>query len=191
MAVEIEAKMKVSDFTLVRQKLTELGAVGRGIVLETNIFFDTDDRSLLASDQGLRLRQKKHLGNGEEKYVITFKGPRQHGKLKNREEIELPVGNSRDTVSLFDKLGFHRVLSFEKRRETWILDQCMVELDELPCLGCYVEIEGASEEIILGVRDKLGLSDRPIIKEGYIALLTSYLQEQGDRRSVIAFAQAK
>ena len=75
------------------------------------------------------------------------------------------------------------MLSFEKRRETLELDGCKVELDELPHLGSFVEIEGPDEEAVLRVREKLGLADRPIVKTSYIALLMGYLQERGQRRS--------
>lgn len=187
MPVEIEAKMKVADFAPVKRKLAELGAVHRSSVLETNLFFDTDDRTLLAADQGLRLRQQKDLSSGRERFVITFKGPRQHGPLKNREETEIAVDSEKNTIALFEKLGFHRVLSFEKRRESWMLDGCEIDLDELPHLGFYVEIEAPSEPPILELRKKLGLGERPVVKESYIALLMTYLQEHGDSRRVVTF----
>ena len=51
MPVEIEAKMKVDDLSVVRERLKQAGAEHDGAVLETNVFFDTDDRSLLAADK--------------------------------------------------------------------------------------------------------------------------------------------
>ena len=56
--IEIEAKMSVPDLDVVRARLRELGATPLGSVLETNTFFDTEDRSLLAADEGLRLRKR-------------------------------------------------------------------------------------------------------------------------------------
>ena len=52
------------------------GASEAGKVLETNAFFDAEDRTLLAEDKGLRLRTNHDLQSGAEKYIITFKGPR-------------------------------------------------------------------------------------------------------------------
>src|SRR5579862_2657794 len=87
MAVEIEAKMAVEDLSQVRAKLTELNAQRIGQFFETNTFFDNEDRSLLAADKGLRLRLKRNIATGDEDHIITFKGPRQHGALKSREEV--------------------------------------------------------------------------------------------------------
>lgn len=187
MAVEIEAKMKVADFAPIREKLKQLGAVEQGSVLESNTFFDSDDRSLLAADKGLRLRQKTRLSDNSESFIITYKGPRQQSAVKNREELELSVASGKDATGLLEILGFHRILTFEKRRETWILENCEVELDEIPHLGNFVEIEGPREELILQLREKLGLGDRPMVRESYIALLMTYLQEHGETKRVVRF----
>ena len=191
MPVEIEAKMSVPDLEAMRARLREAGAERAGRALETNTFFDTEDRSLLASDQGLRLRRNLDRDTAAEEHVITYKGPRQHGQLKSREEVELSVENSDAAVLLLERLGFARMLSFEKRRESWRLGGCKVELDELPYLGSFVEVEGPGEQPVLAVREQLGLADRPIVKSSYVALLMGYLQERGRSRKIVTFADAK
>lgn len=187
MPLEIEAKMKVPDLAAVRRRLQECGAISLGAVLETNTFFDTEDRSLLARDQGLRLRHTRNAQTAAELTTITFKGPRHNGLLKTRQERELVVGNAKDASVLLESLGFARVLSFQKRRESWELAGCRIELDELPHLGTFVEIEGPDEQTILKVREMLHLADRPLIRAGYVALLMAYLQEKGITDSFITF----
>jgi adenylate cyclase class 2 len=187
MAVEIEAKMKVADLGKVRAKLEEVGATKSGEVFEINTFFDTDDRSLLAADQGLRLRVNRDVATGKEVYIYTFKGPRLHGKLKSREELELEVGDPKDGERFLIALGYTKILSFEKRRHKWKLDGCSIELDELPHLGVFVEIEGPDEATVLRVRDKIDLSKAPIIKSSYIAMLVGHLQEQGVHERSVTF----
>jgi adenylate cyclase class 2 len=187
MAVEIEAKMRVRDLSVVRDRLKATGAVSAGSVVELNTFFDTEDRSLLAADQGLRLRVNRNTADGTERYIITYKGPRQHGQLKSREENELTVTSDRDAIALLRCLGFKQVISFEKRRESWKLGGCSVELDELPFLGTFVEIEGPSEEAVLKVRTNLNLGDEPVVRASYIALLTTHLQERGETQREIRF----
>ncbi len=179
MPVEIEAKMRVKSLDPLREKLKQTGAIQKSRVFEINTFFDTEDRSLLAADQGLRLRVNRPADGGDPTFIITFKGPRLHGQLKSRDETELVVASDRDAVSMLQCLGFARVRSFEKRRESWSLQDCKVELDELPRLGPFVEIEGPSDEVVLKVRELLGLSNEPIVRASYIALLTTYLQEKG------------
>jgi adenylate cyclase class 2 len=187
MALEIEAKMKVSDHSAIREKLKATGAKPAGAVLEVNTFFDTEDRSLLAADEGLRLRQQRDIAGGVNTYIITFKGPRTHGQLKSREEVEVTVGSDKDAVALLGCLGFSRVMSFQKKRESWKLGGCSIELDEVPYLGTYIEIEGPSEDAVLKVRELLQLSDIPIVRASYIALLTTYLQEKGIVQKEIKF----
>jgi adenylate cyclase class 2 len=190
MAVEIEAKMAVPSHDAVRARLTELGAERLGRVLETNTFFDTEQRSLLAADEGLRLRRNLNVDTNADEHVITFKGPRQPGALKSREEIELAVASSDDAVQLLERLGFVRMLSFEKRRESWRLDACKVELDEVPYLGSFVEVEGHDEQSVLAVREQLGLSGAPMLKSSYIAMLMSHLEERGQPGRIVTFAEA-
>jgi adenylate cyclase class 2 len=187
MPVEIEAKMKVPDLSPVRVRLQELAGELRGAVIETNTFFDTKDHSLLAKDQGLRLRHARDPVSHSEVSTITFKGPRLHGQLKSREERELTVSSAKDSMALLESLGFARVLSFQKRRESWMLEGCHVELDELPYLGVFVEIEGPDEKTVLRVREQLHLGDRPLIKASYIALLMAHLQERGISDRVVTF----
>lgn len=179
MALEIEAKLKVDDLDVVRRRLRERSARMRGLFMETNVFFDTRDRRLLSTDEGLRLRINRDERSRQERSVITFKGPRLAGPLKSREEIELTVDCPTRAVSLLKHLGYARILSFEKLRESWELNGCEVELDTLPLIGTFVEIEGPDEEAVLAVRDLLDLSDVSIIQPSYIALLLAYLQEKG------------
>src|SRR5436309_2052695 len=93
MPVEIEAKMSVESFEPVRDRLREVGARRAGEHLELNTFFDTEDRSLLAADEGLRLRLEQEVPAGRERRIITWKGPRQLGPLKSREEMEIEVAD--------------------------------------------------------------------------------------------------
>ncbi|MCC6421892.1 MAG: class IV adenylate cyclase [Phycisphaerales bacterium] len=187
MPLEIEAKMKVNDLEAVRGRLQAVGAACAGRFLETNTFFDTEDRSLLAADKGLRLRINRDLAGQGEQYILTFKGPRLHGSLKTRQEQELMVVEADSAVEFLLQLGYAPVLRFEKRRERWELDHCHVELDEMPYLGCYVEIEGPSEQAVLEVRSRLQLADRPLVRASYIGLLMSHLQENNLPQREIVF----
>lgn len=179
MGIEIEAKIKVDDLDQFRNRLQDAGAEKVGTYLESNTFFDTEDRSLLAADEGLRLRINRDEATGTDENIVTYKGPRNHGQLKSREEIELQVTHPNAMIDIFERLRFHRVLTFEKKRESWKLADCKVEMDTLPHLGTYVEIEGPRDASVLAVRRQLGLADRHLITASYIAMLMTYLQENG------------
>lgn len=189
MGVEIEAKMAVESFEPVMGRLRALAARKLGDHFEVNTFFDTQDRSLLASDEGLRLRHDRNALAARERHVITYKGPRREGAVKSREEIEFEVSDAAAAAQLFERLGYLRTLSFEKRRQSWELDGCRVELDEVPRLGRFVEIEGPDEPSVMRCRERLGLSDRPLIKSGYASMLTTHLRERGEASENVRFGQ--
>ena len=187
MANEIEAKMKVESFDAVRRWLEEIGARRVGKVLETNTFFDTPDGRLVREGKGLRVRHSRDDETGQQRHVVTFKGPPHKGELKIREEIEFTPDDGEAAAALLQAIGFEVVLSFEKRRETWERDDCEVVLDELPILGLFVEIEGSGEAPVMRLREKLGLADRPLIRTGYATMLAERLNKSSDRRTRITF----
>lgn len=194
MGVEIEAKMRLTSRELMVEKLEKIGASFVAELSETNSYFDTADGELKSTDQGLRTRiEVINAGTAKEQIVttITHKGPRAHGALKSRDETELVVDNARDAARLLGALGYHHVLTFEKRRTRYVLDDCRVELDELPVIGSFVEIEGPSEAKVLAVREKLGMGNSPVIKSSYIAMLKTHLQETHSESVVMKFQDGK
>jgi predicted adenylyl cyclase CyaB len=186
MGMEIEAKMRVEDQGAVVEVLRGCGAVEVGDYLEINSFYDTADRALLAKDEGLRLRVARELGSRKERYVLTHKGENLPGVLKMREETELVVESGEDAEKLLERLGFVRYLRFEKRRRSWELDECKIELDRLPVLGRFVEIEGPSEAAVMAMREKLRLGDLPLVKRGYASMVRRHLDETGKKELVFA-----
>jgi adenylate cyclase class 2 len=176
MSTETEAKMKVADLAAVRKKLEALGGTRKAKELETNTFFDASDSRLRLADRGLRIREATDE-NGKTRFLITMKGPMQQGQFKTREEIEFSADNADAVRKIFENLGYEATLSFQKRRESWLFGGCEVELDELPYLGTYVEIEGKDEKSISAARSALGLMEFPLISTGYISLLWRYLEE--------------
>ncbi len=191
MAIELEAKIRVDDVAAVRATLLEIGASKLGHRLELNIYFDTTDRKLLAGDEGLRIRSIWSLdGNSAAaaKHVITFKGRQEAGSaLKSREEIEFNVDQNEPATELLKRLGYHAELGFEKRRESWSFAGCAIELDELPLLGTFVEVEGPSRDAVMGTLSKLGLVARPLITESYISMMSREATRLGLHDRVVRF----
>jgi adenylate cyclase, class 2 len=175
--LEIEAKIKVTSLDPVRTKLMALMARKLPAVKEVNMFFDLPDRSLQAGDKGLRIRLETSEENPLPKALMTYKGPRQRSALHPREAFDLSVSPPNDAIAFLQALGYERTLSYEKHRESWLIESCRVELDELPYLGTFVEIEGPSEKAITAVREKLGLAHHELTKPSYAAMMSHYLQE--------------
>ncbi len=181
--IEIEAKLRVADHAALERKLAELGAEPVAVMLEENIFVDTDMRGLKAGDRGLRVR-RIDAEDQPAKVVVTYKGPRSIAPIKSRGEIEMIVDSVDAALALLAELGYHEVIRFEKRRRRYQLDGCTIELDVVPYLGSFIEIEGPSAESVQAARQRLGLAKHPLVASSYVAMLTSFLDENdiADRR---------
>jgi adenylate cyclase class IV len=193
MPLEIEIKLKLPAHETVRQLLVALGASHHGAVRETNIFFDRPDGSLRAADSGLRVRltsplapppatgQPQNEKKDADEALLTYKGPAAPTGLRSREAFDLHVRPGEQLVPLLRSLGFQQQLLFEKDRDSWRLDGCLVELDTLPLLGCFLEIEGPSEEAVRAVQAKLGLSGVLAERDSYSKMVGEYLRAYGSR----------
>jgi predicted adenylyl cyclase CyaB len=165
MAEELEAKVQVPALSPVRAALSAAGATRRGASHQLNRFFDTADGALRRRGCGLRIRT---ADNGAS---IAFKGPFQPGPFKRREEFETEVADAAAAEAILRGLGLEAVFEFGKHRESWSLDGCFVELDSVPELGEFVEVEGPDEPAIRAVLARLGLDRLPVIRAGYVELL--------------------
>jgi len=191
MTVEIEAKMKLADADALERRLREAGATLRRRVFEVNTFYDTDEDSLRAADRGLRTRLERGIDDPDfTQMTITHKGPRAHGELKSRSEVELGVTDLDNADALLRALGYHKKIAFEKKRAKWDFDDCLVEVDCVPYLGSFVEVEGPSDEQVMHCREALGLGDEPMIRASYIAMLKTYVTENHIRTDHIGFEES-
>jgi len=177
MRTEIEGKLKVDSLKEVESRLAEVGAEFLEEQFQTDAYFDNADAALKSGDRALRLRRQRTAQ--KEKIFLTYKGPKEKSDFKKRREIEVEVGDADSAEELLLALGYEKALVFEKRRRIWNLDDCVVCLDELPLLGCFVEIEGPDGERIAGVQKDLGLSDLPHIVESYALLMDERLRLLG------------
>ncbi len=178
-AIEIEAKFAVAELEGVRGRLRTAGAAYVGRVLECNRFFDRADAGLRAAGCGLRVRSVRVLDGPAVAATVTFKGPVQGGAFKTRQECELAVSDADRAAELLTLLGFAESFLFEKRRESWRLGACMIELDELPFVGTFVEIEGPSEAAIRDVQAQLALGGRACERASYLALIVRHCEQAG------------
>lgn len=180
MSIEIELKLRVDSHDEVRAKLLDLGAANLGAVLETNHILDTPDGALRGRGGrgcGLRVRVAQDQASDASTTTLTFKGPRAAGVIKSREEIETVAADPAALLKILARLGYVSILEFQKRRQSWALDGCRVELDEPPLLGLFVEIEGDGEASIRTVQKKLGLSGTPEEGRSYVSMLISHCEK--------------
>lgn len=169
MNTEIEAKLKVDSLQSIERQLQELGAQFVEQQHQIDYYFDDEKSSFAKGDKCLRLRLQS-IENDETTF-LTYKGPKQKDNFKKRLEIEIQVTDVESAENLLSALGYNKKLVIEKERKIWQLCSCIVALDNLPSLGCFIEIEGPDNSKIAEVQKKLGLENIRHISDSYAELM--------------------
>lgn len=188
-AIEVEQKFRVHDRQTLLQTLSERLWQTSEAVEQEDWYLQHPSRNFAATDEALRLRRQ------DQRYWVTYKGPRQAGPVKKRHEIELPVTpvlqNSATSdadlqadgtawLELFQHLGFTPVIAVRKIRQVWehsAYPRVHVCCDEVEGLGCFVEVEmvvqqddsEAAATGVLRIAAELGLKE--VVAASYLEML--------------------
>lgn len=170
---EVEVKLKVDD---AQRAAALLASHGFGIThvraFESNVLYDTPERSLRAQRRLLRLREFGGVA------TLTYKGTPETGRHKSREELETEVADGETLRLMLGRLGYLPVFRYEKYRTVYQQpgeSAGIAVLDETP-IGCWIELEGAPDWIDANA-ERLGFSQQAYITESYGALWLSYCRE--------------
>jgi adenylate cyclase class 2 len=169
MQQEIEVKFLNVNHDEVREKLkAAVAKLEQPMRLMRRAIIDYPDRRLQSKQDGwIRVRDEG------DKITLTYKEAKEQVAGGAR-EIELNISSFEQAIKLFEAIGL-KVESFqESKRETWVLDECEVVLDEWPWLKPYIEIEGPSEVAIQSASEKLGFDWQDVV---YGSTTVAYLAE--------------
>ena len=173
---EIELKFPLDEPESMRKRLLELGFVSRGKVFEYNLVLDTPGRDLDSQGRLLRLRSA-------EGFKLTYKEPLEEGGLSQRfkakKESELELSSLDTMRHIFHRLGFTAERAYEKYREHFTRENDVsAEIDRLPHMGWFLELEAAPEKIE-EIAGSLGLQMSEGLRENYFELYTEYCRKMG------------
>jgi len=179
--LEIEVKFFVLRPDDMRQRIQAMGAQSAdGRLLERNWIFEDPGRRLQSRGELLRLRQ-------DNAWHLTYKQPRaDDGQFKVRHEMETTLGDGEALRAILVALGFSAVRNYEKWRETFLLGDAHLCLDQLP-FGHFLEIESSAAQIRRLAAD-LDLDWRRRIRGTYLDLFRIVAEEMGLKFSDITFA---
>lgn len=166
---EIEVKFKLTKD--IKNLLKKIGAKRERIHLEENIIFDDKNRSLYKKKELLRLRKV-----GKE-FLLTFKALKSTKNFKESEEIETRVNNFNFMKRILERLGFHPVNGYKKKREKWHYGNTEICIDKLS-FGKFLEIEG-NKKSIEKVIQLLNLDKNERITKTYLELYQDYCKAKG------------
>lgn len=173
MSHEIECKIPVADHQAVLARLREVDAEHLETVLQTDTYYDSPDGRLRESGCGLRIRREELLQpgsrNDDHRPLVTFKGPRDtDATYKVRRETETRVDSGEAIDVVLQAMGVQPRMIIQKRRASFRVGHCQVELDELPLLGSFVEIEGRGESDVEQAIEMLGVTGEHV-HESYLS----------------------
>ena len=148
MQFEVERKYRVADPQTLLARLAEIGVEPGEAESQTDCYYAHPSRDFAVTDEALRLRRAGAANR------ITYKGPKIGAESKTRRELELdlPPGDGvlADFGRLLEALGFRPVATVEKRRRKAHLDwqghAVEVALDEVACVGSFVELEIGADD---------------------------------------------
>ena len=166
---EIEVKFVEVSMLDIQTKLKSINAelIHKNRLMKRAIM-DFPDKLLDKSDSFVRVRDE---GN---KITLTYKKFESYS-VSGAKEIETVVESFDQTIKIFEAIGLEVLSMQESKRETWKLDNCVIEIDEWPWLKPYIEIEGNSEEELKATASKLGLDwSKAIFGDVMVAYQTQY-----------------
>ncbi len=181
-SLETEIKLRISDLAAARAQVESAGfRVCSPRAFERNVVFDTPELALKSRSELIRIRQV------DGKTTLTFKGPRQPGKHKVREELESSLSDAGAVERIFERMGLRPVFRYEKYRTEYCRDSDpgLVMLDETP-IGNYLELEGPAEWIDATARE-LGFSESEYLLASYASLYLEYCRQRGIEPADMAF----
>ncbi|MDP6293284.1 MAG: class IV adenylate cyclase [Candidatus Woesearchaeota archaeon] len=147
---EVEVKILDVDVKAVQQKLADLGArkVFDG---ELDIaIFDTEDNQIRKAKSLLRLR------SDGEKTVLCHKRliTKQGAKIMDENEVE--VQDKERAKLVLQSLGYTKIRTQTKHRTSYLLGEVRYELDTLPGIPTFLEIEAKDVQTLQKAVKQLG-----------------------------------
>lgn len=195
MPYESEAKFKVDSFESALAAIRKARGRFLGAVLQTDVYYDTADGSLRRGDSAVRLRRVRSLTPArvaqDIRPLLTYKGPRRgRAKIKIRKEVQTRVETPEAIDAILAAGNLRPAMTIQKRRASYQLGRCRVELDELPRLGRFIEVEGPTTRAVLALWKKLNTPGE-MTTESYTRLAVCYCKARGISARTFMFSRSR
>ena len=165
---EIEVRILEVDVPEIRRLLKQIGAKKVFDDKVHTIIFDFSSELLKRKQQMLRLRT---FGK---QAVLCYKGKNVSKKFKRKEEIEVIVDDFENTALLLRRIGFKKMWSYTKRRESYKLGKAAVEIDSYAKIPALIEIEAPTEKDVVAAVKKLGYEMKDTTNVSFPEILKLY-----------------
>ena len=182
--IETEIKFAVEEQARLQARLLELGfRVETPRSFESNVLFDTADRSLRARRELVRIRS--YAG----RTIVTHKRVPPDGmgedRHKHRVETETDVSDGAAIEGILRTLGLEPVFRYEKWRTEYSDGRGHCVVDETP-IGVYAELEGEPEWID-ATAASLGIAQEARTTLSYGRLFEAWRERSGAAATDLTF----
>jgi len=186
---EIEVKFLDCNHEALIKKLEQLGARKEKVFLYNVKSYDYVDKRLAKDNAWVRLRDdgehvslsyKQRLGVGEDRL--------KDGGMK---EIEMNVESFVKANEFLTSIGLIAKFFEEKRRTRYVFDGVEVDLDEVPLLPPYIELEGESWESLERVAERLDLRWEAHVRCSAMQMYEHYGLDENDYSLLMFDKQVK
>lgn len=129
---------------------------------QENVLIDSSAMPIPEEKGYLRIRKTKDKVWGEEKIYFTFKERVQSKSVRENLEHTVYVDSVEELINILKLMGFDKVERFKKHRTSYTYKGLRFDLDRWEGWISYAEIEGKSEEEIIGAIKELNLDANKI-----------------------------
>lgn len=138
--IEVEQKYQIDNPDPLKQKLTDLGAKTGPATRQIDTYFNAPHRDFLAPrvvSEWLRIRESEHGAS------VNFKRwlPADAEVKTHCDEYESPVADAEAVRRTLESLDFPELVTVDKGREEWTLDDVVIAFDTVKGAGSFVEFE--------------------------------------------------
>lgn len=124
---------------------------------QENILIDSSTAPMPEEKGYLRIRKTKDKVTGGEKIYFTFKERVECKSVRENLEHTVTVDNVEELINILKLMGFDKAERFKKHRTSYSYKGLRFDIDRWQGWISYVEIEGESEEEIIGAIKELNL----------------------------------
>lgn len=153
---EIEVKVLDIDKESLVKKLNDINSTLVKKEFQNNYMFDYPDNRFFSKGGYVRIRKSISILDKKEKIVLTFKELISKYKFKVSKEIEFKADDFDSAKNFLEALGLKLFRIDEKFRESYKLDEGLIEIDTWAGVPTYFEAEAENEKKVEILLNKLG-----------------------------------
>lgn len=148
---EIEVKVLNINSELIKEKLNKLNAKLVKKEFQINYMFDFENNLFFDKGGYVRIRNSHDFIHNKQKIVLTSKELISREKFKISKEIEFNSDDFESSKDFLLSLGLKLRRVDEKYRESYQLEQGLVEIDTWAGVPTYLEVEAETEEKVIEI----------------------------------------